>query len=325
MLAGCAKPPVTAAAAAGDASPPRQSAPERASALGGQRGQGLPYEIVGSEVHDVKDPVSGRTYQVFVALPPSYADAPDRKYPVLYVTDADYAFPQARQIGRRLNVEGPKLDEFILVGLSYAVSDEGMPSRRRDYTPTPKGPSSAPPDAVHGGAAPYITYLREQVLPYVAGHYRTDETRRLLLGHSYGALLGTQILFTDPGLFAGYIVGSPSYWYDHNVIDRFEKDYAAGHDDLPASVYMYVGEYETPAFDNDADMVADARRMEAALRAHRYPSLRVQVRDRRDRCGKGMNDSGSAVLTRQSRGDNLPTTVYTRWIDGSIPPDRGVV
>ncbi|MGY8564570.1 alpha/beta hydrolase-fold protein [Paracidovorax citrulli] len=276
MLAGCAQAPQSAAAAAPRPAPLAPTV-DKATALGGQRAAGAPYEVVGSEVWDVKDPVSGRTYQVFVALPASYAESPGRRYPVLYVTDADYAFPLARQIGRRLNVEGPKLQEFVLVGLSYAVGDDGVTSRRRDYTPTRKGPSSAPAEAVHGEAAPYITYLREQVLPFVAGRYRTDETQRLLLGHSYGALLGTQILFTDPGLFAGYIIGSPSYWYDKHVMERFERDHASAHDDLPASVYMYVGERETPAFGNDADMVADARRMDAALRAHRYPSLRLQL------------------------------------------------
>ena len=33
-----------------------------ASVLGGQRGQRKAYEIIGSEVWDVADPVSGRTY-----------------------------------------------------------------------------------------------------------------------------------------------------------------------------------------------------------------------------------------------------------------------
>lgn len=95
-----------------------------------QLGDGHAYEIVGSEVWDVPDPVSGRGYQVFVALPPSYAEQPQRRYPVLYVTDADYAFPIIRQIGRRLNVEGPQIEEFILVGLSYGKGEDGAASRR---------------------------------------------------------------------------------------------------------------------------------------------------------------------------------------------------
>lgn len=159
---------------------------KEASVSGGQRGQGKAYEIVGSEVWDVADPVSGRTYQVFVALPPSYAKSPERHYPVLYVTDAGYGFPIIRQIGRRLNGGGQKIEEFILVGLSYAIGEEGMPSRRRDYTPTPAGAHDAPPDAVHGKGDAYMSYLRSQVFPFVGMKYRVDEARRLFLGHSYG-------------------------------------------------------------------------------------------------------------------------------------------
>ncbi len=248
-----------------------------ASAPGGQRGQGMAYEIVGTEVWNVPDPASGRDYQVFVSVPPSYADEPERRYPVLYVTDADYAFPLVRGIARRLNVEGPVVEEFILVGLSYALGDEPMTSRRRDYTPTsPRHGAPAGGDP-HGGGDAYVAYLRDQVIPFVAGRYRSDEGRRMLLGHSYGALLATQVLFSDPALFSGYVLGSPSYWYDGGVMDAFERTYAEGHDDLDASIYMYVGEYERPAHGKRYDMVGDARRMAASLGARRYPSLRIRL------------------------------------------------
>ena len=72
-----------------------------AAAQVAQEGHGKPYALLGSEVWDVPDPVSGRDYQVFVSLPPSYAKDPQRAYPVLYVTDADYASPVARQTARR--------------------------------------------------------------------------------------------------------------------------------------------------------------------------------------------------------------------------------
>lgn len=242
----------------------------------------MPYEIVGSEVWDVPDPVSDRNYQVFVAVPHSYADNPERRYPVLYATDADYAFPLIRQIGRRLNLDGQQIDDFILVGLSYAAGETGASSRRRDYTPTPNGPKSAPADAVHGQASAYSAYLRDQVLPFVAQHYRTDEGRRLFLGHSYGSLLGTQILLTEPTMFSGYILGSPSYWYDHHVMEGMESAYAADHRDLPARVYMYIGQYEEtrpgdPRYAREQNMVSDARRMEKLLRQRNYPSLRVDL------------------------------------------------
>ncbi|MBN9450165.1 MAG: alpha/beta hydrolase, partial [Bosea sp.] len=184
---------------------PAKAQPQSAAKV--QPGEGRPYEVADSEVWDVPDPVSGRGYQVFVALPPSYAREPQRKYPVLYVTDADYAFPIIRQIGRRLNLDGPKLEEFILVGLSYAKGEDGAASRRRDYTPTPNGPSSAPAGTVHGQGRAYQIYLRDQVKPFIAARYRVDPARALFLGHSYGSLLGAQILFSEPGLFSGYILG----------------------------------------------------------------------------------------------------------------------
>ncbi|CAN7394007.1 alpha/beta hydrolase-fold protein [Bosea sp. LjRoot90] len=259
----------------GIATVPAQAQTQPAAKI--QPAEGRPYEIADSEVWDVPDPVSRRGYQVFVALPPSYGKEPQRKYPVLYVTDADYAFPLIRQISRRLNLDGPKVEEFILVGLSYAKGEDGMVSRRRDYTPTPKGAG----DAAHGKAAAYQAYLRDQVKPFIAQRYRTDPTRSLFLGHSYGALLGAQILFTEPGLFSSYILGSPSFWFAKEHYRELESGYAARSKDLPARVFLYVGEYETvrkgdPRFNKTADMVGDNHAFEKALKDRKYPGLSVK-------------------------------------------------
>lgn len=270
---------VAACSGASGGQPPEERA--AVSATAAQRGQGQPYEVQGTEVWDVPDPVSGRAYQVFVHLPPSYAANPGRKYPVLYVTDADYAFPIIRQIGRRVNLEGPRVEEFILVGLSYAAGDDGAASRRRDYTPTPNGPSNSPPGTVHGEAAPYQAYLRDQVKPFIEKRFRADPARSLFLGHSYGSLLGAQILFTEPKMFSGYILGSPSFWFDKGHAFRLEEAYAAAHKDLPARVYMYVGEQEAMRkgdrrYNQTVDMVADNRAMERRLLARKYPGLSLK-------------------------------------------------
>jgi hypothetical protein len=238
-----------------------------------QPGKGSPYVLIGTEVWDVPDPASQRGYQVFVSLPASYGKEPSRRYPVLYVTDANYAFPVIREISRRLNVEHAQIADFILVGLSYAKGEDGTQSRNRDYTPTSNGPSGAPAGAVQGHGPAYQTYLHDRVLPFIAQRYRTDPRRALFLGHSYGALLGAQILFTDPGMFSGYILGSPSLWYGKHHIFSMEAMYAAQHRDLPAKVYMYVGEYETNRFNRINDLVADNREFEGRLKKRKYPNL----------------------------------------------------
>lgn len=241
--------------------------------------EGAPYVLTGTQVWSVPDPVSGRDYEVFISLPASYEAQPNRRYPVLYVTDADYAFPIIRQIARRVNLEGPVIEEFILVGLSYARGDGGADSRRRDYTPTPNGPRSSG-DAVHGGGASYQTYLKTQALPFVEQKFRADPARRVLLGHSYGGLLGAQIMFTDPTMFSGYVLGSPSFWYDKRHMVKMEADYARSHRDLPAEVFMYVGAFEAPGptarHNSEADMVGDMHTMERLLKSRAYPGLSVQ-------------------------------------------------
>ena len=241
--------------------------------------EGAPYVLKGTQVWTVPDPVSGRDYEVFVSLPASYETSPDRRYPVVYVTDADYAFPIIRQIARRVNLDGPVIEEFILVGLSYARGDNPTASRNRDYTPTPNGPRRAS-SAVHGGGPAYQTWLKTQALPFIESRFRADPARRVLLGHSYGGLLGAQILFTEPELFSAYVLGSPSFWFDRGHIRTMEAAYARGHRDLKADVFMYIGGWEVPGPDRrnttDADMVGDVRRMEAILKGRHYPGLTVQ-------------------------------------------------
>ena len=61
----------------------------------------MPYVLNDTEVRDVHAGALNRDYQVFVALPDSYRSS-NRRYPVLFVVDANYAFPVARGIAERL-------------------------------------------------------------------------------------------------------------------------------------------------------------------------------------------------------------------------------
>jgi predicted alpha/beta superfamily hydrolase len=268
--------------ACSNAAPAQPQATPATTGAAVQRGDGQAYELLGTEVWDVPDPATGRTYQLFVSLPPSYGKEPGRRYPVLYVTDADYAFPVIRQIARRLNVEGPKIEEFILIGISYAKGDDAVASRRRDYTPTPNGPSDAPAEAKHGEGAKHQAWLRDRALPFVTGRYRTAPGRGILLGHSYGALLATQILFSEPELFGGYVLGSPSLWYDKRHMFGVEAAYAAKHRDLKAKVFLYTGEYEAlrkgdSRYNQGVDLVVDSRALADTLRKRGYPGLTLEA------------------------------------------------
>lgn len=247
-----------------------------------------PYTLANTEVRDVRASSLGRDYQVFVALPDSYATS-KRSYPVVFVVDADYAFPVVRNIASRLHRHAG-MEEAIVVGLSYAQGDAGMFSRRRDYTPsTPRKhtyrsdmPGRAP---AFGEASAYGRYLTGEVFPFIARHYRADMDRKIFVGHSYGSLLGLQMMLDAPRSFEHYILGSPSLWFDAGIMFDREQAYAARHKDLPASVFFGIGSLETLApgkkrsrSEEDADMVADLREFDTLLKNRGYKNLRTGLR-----------------------------------------------
>jgi uncharacterized protein len=60
---------------------------------------------------------------------------------------------------------------------------------------------------------------------------------------------------------------------------KMEADYAKAHADLPAEVFMYIGDFETPGptprHATRYDMVGDMAAMEQVLKSRAYPSLSV--------------------------------------------------
>lgn len=150
-----------------------------------------PYVLEGTEVHSVPSKILGRDYEIFVSLPDCYSIKEDAKndskkettkpnapkaYPVMFVTDANYAFPLLRSINRRVADHGENLQEFILVALPYAKGEHSAFSRDREYTPTDidrkKTRAIDQNGEIYGQAEKYRRYVAEEVFPYVAQHFR---------------------------------------------------------------------------------------------------------------------------------------------------------
>ncbi|WP_448952896.1 alpha/beta hydrolase [Labrys neptuniae] len=224
------------------------------------------------------DPVSGRSYDIEVSLPSGYDAAGSKRFPVLFLADGGRGMRHRTCQVKTLHDEGSLAEEPIIIGLSYAKGEDLQVSRKRDYTPVPLKPG----DTTYGSAAAYQTYLAKTVIPYVEDHYRADASRRLYWGHSYGGLLGTRILLTEPGLFRTYILGSPSLWFADHAIWGIEAGYAKANTDLKADVLMYVGGAEVARYDprrrgKTRDMVGDMKAFEARLKERGFASLTIHT------------------------------------------------
>jgi predicted alpha/beta superfamily hydrolase len=235
-----------------------------------------------SAVHEVPS-AAGRRYQVWVDLPPSYAQS-DKPLPVVFVLDPQWAFPTVRSIRTLVGQRGRNIEDFILVGLTYDQDTPGQEGQRRDYTPTdPRLKPGARPGQYtapnYGEAEAYRQYIETAVFPLIAAHYRADMARKVLIGHSYGALFGFHVLFTRPEMFSGYVFGSPSLWFDQQLMFQREEAWARTRREIPARIHMVTGAYETigpqPRYNSVNDLVGDMQRMERVLGSRGYRSLKV--------------------------------------------------
>ncbi len=226
------------------------------------------FEIPRSNIVEIKDPLSGRIYPLFVKLPRSYAANSNKAYPVIYLTDAMYSF-QVVSGATRFAMNSAKMDEAIIVGISYSKGSRGPSSRVRDYTH-----QVAPNWKLETGKAQaHAQFIKKSVFGYLNKHYRVSGSRTFV-GNSLGGLFGAYILFTDPTMFDNYVLGSPSTWYKNNDILNIKITPSL----RSHKVYIGVGEYETPEFDSaDHDMVLGAKQLKLKLSAPLLPHIQVRL------------------------------------------------
>jgi predicted alpha/beta superfamily hydrolase len=237
--------------------------------------QQTPAEVTlpGTELHEFRTE-SGILYNIYVALPLGYEPGARDEYPVLYVTDASQAFAALVQMYGLMALSG-ELPPMILLGIDKPTSsvEEWVAVRHLDLTPTSVPEYDRAVSAQSGlevrsgGAEAFLAVLREEIIPWTEARYSTAPERGLV-GYSLGGLFATHALFSSSGLFTHYLIGSPSIWWDDELMFEREEVYAAEFDDLNARVFMYGGTLE-------GTQLRDMLRMAEALKARGYEGLEL--------------------------------------------------
>jgi predicted alpha/beta superfamily hydrolase len=182
------------------------------AALGGGRAQaqdgGEPLEI--GRTYRIASRALGEERVIDVALPARYTRLPDRRYPVLFVLDAEYEGHIAMTLARFF-ADMTALPPVIVVGVRN-VSNAG---RMRDMTPPPIAGFQLPPEASNaGGADRFLAFFADELIPWVEQRYQAAPMR-VLVGHSLGGLFALHALAHRPQLFTGYLVMEPSAWWNN--------------------------------------------------------------------------------------------------------------
>jgi len=226
----------------------------------------------------------GDSFEIRVLMPPRIPGESTR-FPVLYMTDVHGGFLIDEDAMRLMMIAD--VPRFIAVGIGYASASnilEGLLVRARDLThvaATADVGGSFPianmvkPSVATGGAERFLSFLRDELMPVIDARFPTDPGDRGYWGDSLGGLFGTWVLFTRPDTFNRYILGSSSFWWANEDVIHVAEKYLAGHNDLPATVFMGVGGLEE---DPNFKMVTNQLRLERMLRAKKLPGLSLTTR-----------------------------------------------
>ena len=224
-----------------------------------------PVTLPNTEILHVRSEHNGIEYRIYVALPNGYAGG-EKRFGVVYTLDADYSFAIARNVVEHLS-DRNHLDPLIVVSVAYDGPPQYRLNRTRDYTPTHTLEGGYGPQMQkHSGGGPkFRDFLTKELVPLIDRSYRTTG-RRALVGHSYGGLFTTWVMLTTgSSVFDRFIVVSPSFWYDDEMIfDVLKKARPAGR------IYLAAGSMENPIMANDV------KRMAAALRTMQRKELTVR-------------------------------------------------
>jgi hypothetical protein len=164
----------------------------------------------------------GVDYGLQVYLPP-LAAGPRENLPIVYALDGETWFDTLVR-----SVESSRT-RAVLVGIN------SVSRRDLDFVP----PNSC--TAGGGGQAPYLDFLRNEVLPYIEGLFGGDPRQRVLFGHSHGGSFVLYALLAEtPGThaFRGYMACDASLGCLFDTAMLWQERYAAVHRALPVRLHL---------------------------------------------------------------------------------------
>jgi len=221
-------------------------------------------DIPGSEVRKITSSiVAGQEYELQILLPGGHKTS-NKKFPVIYLMDSQWDFPLLKCLYGEHYYDG-FIPELIVVGVTWGGNNPNHDSlRARDYTPTKEARSPQ-----SGGADNFLSFMKNELFPFIEKNYKADNNNRTLMGCSLGGLFTLYTLFTQPELFTGYAAASPAVGWDREVLYKYEKEFAEKKSIKPLRVYMTIGDVERsrPTYERFAAQMTSRNYSSVSLRS----------------------------------------------------------
>jgi predicted alpha/beta superfamily hydrolase len=208
--------------------------------------------------------ILGEDRTIFVALPTSYATGTDR-YPVLYLTDAQWQFAQTRTSAEFLARNG-LIPEMIIVGITNPDRVHDLYATRADF----KQGTRVIPLPTSGNGDQFLEFIAKEMIPWTEKAYRTSGLR-IFAGHSAGGLFALHAMRVKPGLFQAVIAASPWLaWDDRKELTQLVRFLTSQQVQLRTLFFSYA--------DEGAEMKANVEALSMALQSRGDSALRWNSR-----------------------------------------------
>lgn len=174
------------------------------------------YTYPPSEVVSIHSKLLNEERKVYVYCPKVDSTDRNKRFPVLYVLDADNHFALVAQYVDYLSrPDVLAMPKIMVVGIPNT-------KRTRDLTPTNSlldydGKPDSSSFQGSGGNENFLRFIETELMPLIDSKYKTDPYK-IFAGHSFGGIASLNCLLTHPDLFDAYIAVSPSLWWDREYV-----------------------------------------------------------------------------------------------------------
>ena len=164
-----------------------------------------------------------------VLLPESYKPGSTDRYEVIYVTDGEWAMDPFSFDYKWAQGEG-----FVPPAIVVAIPNryiEKVNQRDRDFLPV-----HVPDPAISGGAANFLAFIKNELIPYVDKKYPANGTNSIY-GHSYGGLFVLYALLSEPQVFQSFYATDPPFGWNDDYLMKMTGEKL---DNLPPDKVFWI-------------------------------------------------------------------------------------
>lgn len=182
--------------------------------------------------HVIQSKILNEPRKVVVQLPKSYQADSTRVYPVIYRLDGAENLPLISSVLENLQAN-ESAPEVIVVGIENV-------DRLRDFYPTVNEERQGPV-GLGGGAAKFLAFIEQELMPLVNQQYRTHDFR-VIAGGSAAGVFALYAMQAKPNLFQAHLAYSPAVWWNFGAAVTRTKQFIQTQPNLRGYLYMNIGE-----------------------------------------------------------------------------------